>query len=420
MLRKSLLFLLSSLIWTTACSAQVSEPSHNEANGDAIASADTSQRSEEGTKIMWLGDSILAGRGANSRYLLWNKLRDAGYRNIDFVGNNTEKYYEGDFDDDNETYGGKKTHQVRDRAADAIAQHQPDIAIIHLGTNDRWEDPPDEATNTAQEIGQIIDRLRQHNPAVKVFVFKFTHVDRKWQRELAAAIDAMAAEKTTAQSPVRALDLITPWDANTDTYDGTHPNRSGQEKIADILFEAIAPSLGTPIAARERLRPREQPNLALNQPVTASSSWDGIFPSYKRDKFGPEGPGASFAAPTNATDGNLSTAWIASNPQGGHWLMVDLGESRRLTGSAIYWESAGEQYPYTIEVSEDGNNWQTVVDRTTEPPLAQTHIAQRDEFSATGRYVKVNEMNPNNPYWSNIKIGIRELKVFGTETETEM
>ena len=245
-----ILFLVSCMVLATACSS-VSQGENNQ----LLSSRSTNniERAKEHIlpegntgKIMWLGDSILAGRGANSRYLLWNKLLDAGYSKIDFVGNNQEQSYEGDFDDDNETYGGRTTNQVRDLAAAAIKQHKPDFAFIHLGTNDRWEDPPDSAANTAQEIGQIIDQLRQNNPSVKVFVFKFVHLDRQWQKELATAIEAMVKKKNTAKSPIQSLDLIDTWDAATETYDGTHVNLDGQIKIANILFDAVVPYLGTP------------------------------------------------------------------------------------------------------------------------------------------------------------------------------
>lgn len=372
-------------------------------------------------KIIWIGDSIFAGRGANSRYLLWNQLLDAGYTKIDFVGNNKEQSYEGDFDRDNETYGGRKSNEVRDLAAPAIDRYKPDFAFIHLGTNDRWENPPDNAANTAQEIGQIIDRLQQNNPSVKVFVFKFVHFDRQWQQDLAAAIDAIVAQKNNQRSPVTALNLIPIWNAATDTYDGTHPNLNGQIKIAKMLFDSVVPYLGTPGVLRVQPAIVEPPNISLNKTVIASNQWDGKFSSEKqKDNFAPNGPGASFAAPANATDGNLFTSWIAEDPQPGHWLMVDLGKSYNLTGSAIYWESAGEKYSYAIETSEDMSDWKTVVDKTREPPLAKNLVAERDRFIATGRFVRVKNLNPNNPSWSDIKIGIREFRVFNTERTSEI
>jgi len=409
-----ILLFLVCFVLTTAFSAIASTKdilSSNTGNQHILPQGNTG-------KIMWLGDSILAGRGANSQYLLWNKLLDAGYSKIDFVGNNKEQAYEGDFDRDNETYGGRKSNEVRDLAAPAINQYKPDFAIIHLGTNDRWESPPDNAANTAQEIGQIIDRLQQNNSSVKVFVFKFAHLDSQWQQNLAAAIDAMVAQKNTERSPVKALNLMAIWNAATDTYDGTHANLNGQIKIGKMLFDAIVPYLGTPGAVKVRPAIMEPPSISLNKTVIASDQWEGRFPSQK-DNFGPLGPGASFAVPGNATDGNLFTSWIANDPKPGHWLMVDLGRSRQLTGSAIYWESSGEKYSYTIEVSEDMNTWKTVVDKTKEPPLAKALIAERDRFTATGRYIRVNNMNPNNPSWSDVKIGIREFRVFDTEKATE-
>ncbi|MEV4393773.1 hypothetical protein [Nonomuraea sp. NPDC049607] len=47
------------------------------------------------------------------------------------------------------------------------------------------------------------------------------------------AVPAWAAATTTAQSPVTVVDQWTGFSTGTDTYDGVHPNASGDQKMSD-------------------------------------------------------------------------------------------------------------------------------------------------------------------------------------------
>lgn len=96
--------------------------------------------------------------------------------------------------------------------------------------------------------------------------------------------------------------------------------------------------------------------------------------------------GAQAANPAaNAVDGSTSTRWCATNGNTGHWLTVDLGSSRNLTGSEVMWEFA-RNYKYKVEVSNDNTNWTLVADKTTSTSTAQT---QADAFTASARYVRI-------------------------------
>ncbi|MFJ7045612.1 discoidin domain-containing protein [Streptomyces sp. NPDC101112] len=55
----------------------------------------------------------------------------------------------------------------------------------------------------------------------------------------------------------------------------------------------------------------------------------------------------------NAVDGATTTRWCASNGNTGHWLEVDLGAARSLTGARIAWELDATNYRYRIEGSTD-------------------------------------------------------------------
>jgi hypothetical protein len=77
-------------------------------------------------------------------------------------------------------------------------------------------------------------------------------------------------------------------------------------------------------------------NLALHQPVTASSVADGSPASY-------------------AVDGDPTTRWSSAYTDS-EWISVDLGSMHSLTGVKLLWESAYAK-AYKIQVSSDGASW---------------------------------------------------------------
>ncbi len=104
-------------------------------------------------------------------------------------------------------------------------------------------------------------------------------------------------------------------------------------------------------------------NLALNKPVTVSSTADNC-------------PGP------NAVDGNTSTRW-SSGYTDNEWIYVDLGSARTLTGARLLWETAYGK-SYKIQVSNDRNNWSDVYSTTT-----GDGGTDQVSFSAAGRYVRM-------------------------------
>ncbi len=84
-------------------------------------------------------------------------------------------------------------------------------------------------------------------------------------------------------------------------------------------------------------------NLALAQPTNATS--------VENDDLS--------LAPANATDGDLTTRWASVFRHDPQWLVVDLGQTRDVHQVILHWETAYAK-AYQIQVSMDGNNWQTV------------------------------------------------------------
>ncbi|MFI6931050.1 alpha-L-fucosidase [Streptomyces sp. NPDC050287] len=106
-----------------------------------------------------------------------------------------------------------------------------------------------------------------------------------------------------------------------------------------------------------------------------------------------------------AVDGSTATRWCANNGNTGHWLKVDLGSARSLTGTRIVWELDGKNYQYKIEGSADNSTWTTLADLTATAGTSQVQVAL---FSARARYVRVTVTGLPSGAWASI----RNLEVY--------
>ncbi|MGW0491596.1 discoidin domain-containing protein [Streptomyces olivaceus] len=109
-------------------------------------------------------------------------------------------------------------------------------------------------------------------------------------------------------------------------------------------------------------------DVALGKPATASS----FQPSY----------GDCPCPAANAVDGDPDTRWASdwSDPQ---WIQVDLGTRTAFRHVQLYWEASYAR-DYTVQTSDDGQNWQTVATVTDGNGGVDTLDA-----AGTGRYVRV-------------------------------
>jgi lysophospholipase L1-like esterase len=205
-------------------------------------------------RIMPLGDSITAGPGC-WRAKLWHRLESDGYTGLDFVGTQSDgggcnPGYSYDFD--HEGHGGYSATGIADnnQLPPWLAATNPDIVMVHLGTNDMWGGYiPLETKLTA--FTKLVGQMRDNNPNVKIVVAQIIPMSAAacatCPADVAAfdqAIPAWAAGLTTAQSPISVADLWTGYDAVADNVDGTHPNDGGFQKMADAWAPALERVLG--------------------------------------------------------------------------------------------------------------------------------------------------------------------------------
>ncbi|MBD3345430.1 MAG: PKD domain-containing protein [Chitinivibrionales bacterium] len=207
------------------------------------------------TRIMPIGNSITEGDGGDAtyRYFLWHLLIDNGY-DVDFVGtkygtkDGPSPY---DFDQDHQGTWGIRSDEVLTQIGDWARATNPDMALIHLGTNDigydndiHGETAETCAHKTSLELMNIIDTLRSVNSDIVVFLAQIipAYFD-DWVRVLNDSIGFYGNAKSIARSPViivdqyNALEYIVAPDG--DYKDGLHPNLNGQEKMANTWFAAV-------------------------------------------------------------------------------------------------------------------------------------------------------------------------------------
>lgn len=202
-------------------------------------------------RIMPIGDSITEAEGGHNSYRLnlWNKLIVAGC-DMDFVGSRSgvSKGFTGsgstnppniNFDLDHESYWGRRADEVLAFAEGGIAGHKPHLALIHLGTNDALQDKSTEST--ISDLSQLIDRLRAHNPQVRILLAQVIPAFKKQDRisDLNAQIPALASSKSTEESPIIVVNQSAAYASSSNNYDGLHPNPSGEEKLAQKWLAGI-------------------------------------------------------------------------------------------------------------------------------------------------------------------------------------
>lgn len=111
----------------------------------------------------------------------------------------------------------------------------------------------------------------------------------------------------------------------------------------------------------------------------------------------------------NITDGNYATRWSSAyaDPQ---WVQVDLGASYDINRVKITWEAAYAT-AYQVQVSKDGNAWDTVKAVSANSTLVNDHTG----LAANGRYVRIYGTTRATQYG----YSIFELEVYGALPVTQ-
>jgi lysophospholipase L1-like esterase len=203
-------------------------------------------------KIMLIGDSITEGADSNGSYrrYLDGMLRRDGQL-IDFVGSRKKHHddktepdnYE--YDVDHEGHWGKSSAWMAENMQSLLANNVPDVAVIHLGTEDilsRKDDPESLADGIVKNIGKVVDALRAKNGKIKIVLSTIIPVAGKEDvvNLFNLKISRYVQSNSTLPCPVVLADPCKGFDVSGDlAADGTLPNAGGARKMARVFADVI-------------------------------------------------------------------------------------------------------------------------------------------------------------------------------------
>ena len=220
-------------------------------------------------RILITGDSITQGSSGDYtwRYRLWNKLATTAPGNVAFVGTRTDL-----FDVVNNVHGsnhyaatfGAKAHSAKwgdsftqelGQIGSQVASSNANVLVVALGSNDlAYLTSPQE---TIANLTTYIQQARAARPGIDVVVSEVVNRWNPWTQaheittqvdQYAALLPSMVAQLNTASERVVIAATRTGWNAQIHTWDGTHPNPTGEALIAQRISEGLA-QLGIGAAA---------------------------------------------------------------------------------------------------------------------------------------------------------------------------
>ncbi|MFC6015806.1 cellulose binding domain-containing protein [Plantactinospora solaniradicis] len=289
-------------------------------------------------RIMPLGDSITAGPGC-WRALLWDRLQRTGYTNIDFVGTQSGGGCSVPLDTDHEGHGGFSATGIADQnqLPPWLAATNPDIVLMHLGTNDMWGGHlPTDAKMSA--LTKLVGQMRANNPSVKIIAAQIIPMGQNACATCPADVVAFnnripgwAAGLTTTRSPIVVVDQWSGFNTATDTGDGVHPNNAGFQKMSDRWYPALAQVLNgivppLPTASPTRTSsPSTTPSASpapgggrCTAAYRVASQWSGGFQGEVTVTNSSTATSSAWTAAFTIAGGQqISQAWNASVSQSG-------------------------------------------------------------------------------------------------------
>lgn len=203
--------------------------------------------------IMPVGDSITQGYGdpqmVGYRQELYNALVNEGYI-VNFAGSRRDGLPL-DFDRDNESHPAQEAYFIRDNILTYLSQNQPDIILLHIGTNGVGDKG---AEVVAQEIDEILDRIYGFDSKIMVFLARIINRVEPIEKvretsKLNELIQQLADERIKGGDPLAVVDMepaltyfIIGSDGQVilvDMVDTKHPNRNGYKKMAAVWNTAL-------------------------------------------------------------------------------------------------------------------------------------------------------------------------------------
>ncbi|MER6408789.1 GDSL-type esterase/lipase family protein [Streptomyces viridosporus] len=210
-------------------------------------------------RFMPVGDSMTIGSAGEHtwRYRLWRHLCTAYGGPFTFVGPRetlhdpaadaptSYAYADPDFPRAHLAGWGEGWHHMVPLIGEAVRTHRADVLLVSLGLIDLGFYT--NAEQTADNVRAFVAQARAADPRVRAVLLPvIPNIRAEAEPAFAAQVtrfnDLLAKTVVDLDEPSSSLLLATPspsYDIHTDTYDGTHPNASGEHKIAAAFAQAL-------------------------------------------------------------------------------------------------------------------------------------------------------------------------------------
>ncbi|WP_392671983.1 GDSL-type esterase/lipase family protein [Streptomyces sp. LN785] len=218
-------------------------------------------------RFMFVGDSMTIGRAGDFtwRYRMWQHLEAAFDGPYEIVGPRTELYDTVTNAPDSSTYGapefpvsarrhlagwGEGWLHMAPVIADTVTAAGADVLLVSLGLIDLgfYTD----SGQTAGNVRAFIAAARTANPRIRAVLLPvIPNVRAESDAPFAAECDRFnellakaVADLDRPASPILLASRPAGYDIHTDTYDGTHPGPTGEQKLAATFADAMHQAWG--------------------------------------------------------------------------------------------------------------------------------------------------------------------------------
>ncbi|MFF2517748.1 SGNH/GDSL hydrolase family protein [Streptomyces sp. NPDC058086] len=222
-------------------------------------------------RFMPVGDSMTIGSAGEHtwRYRMWQHLRATYGGPFRIVGPRETLYDKATESADSHEYAdpdfprahlagwGEGWQHMVPLIGEAVRTQRADVLLVSLGLIDLGFYT--NAVQTAANARAFVAEARAANPRVHLVLLPVipnvrAESDAPFATEVAAFNELLAkavADLDEPRSPVLLASPPPAYDFRHDTYDGTHPNATGEHKIAEAFAEAMyqAWDLGEPYSA---------------------------------------------------------------------------------------------------------------------------------------------------------------------------
>jgi len=198
-------------------------------------------------RILPLGDSVTKGVPNSYRYTLYNLLKGTGF-NFSYIGtlNSNPANYPGVWDTKHEGHSGASSKGINADLNTWLSFYTPDIALIHLGTNDvGYSITRTDFDLKISYMEDIVEKLRNDNPYVRIFIAKIIPVKSSMNNQYHERVSIwngwiqdLRNRLSNSVSPIIVVDMNSNF-GDSDLIDTIHPNESGAQKMANRWFNSI-------------------------------------------------------------------------------------------------------------------------------------------------------------------------------------